>query len=289
MRMLIATNGSPDCEDVLAFGALFACKATEPPTILTVIPHPIDGPPTSVDALCGLAGRFFAVDVRDVRTRVRFGRLAEEAVREARAGKYDLVIVGEGTPSSRGRHLLRNLVAVHVVEQAPCSVAIVKGKRGGIHRILLCDSGANGPAAAWSPRTAPKGSSVSQRFVACLADVLGWEAEVTVLHVMSQISAGPGVRGKQLRACAEDLIREHSPEGEVLARDIQVLAGMGCRCRAVVRHGLVVDEILAEARGGDYDLVVIGAPSGESWSRFLLDDLAHRIVSRLDRPVLVVR
>jgi nucleotide-binding universal stress UspA family protein len=56
-----------------------------------------------------------------------------------------------------------------------------------------------------------------------------------------------------------------------------------------VRHGLVVDEILAEAQRGDYDLVVIGAYRSEGWQRILLDDQAHKIIVQLDRPVLVVR
>jgi nucleotide-binding universal stress UspA family protein len=50
-----------------------------------------------------------------------------------------------------------------------------------------------------------------------------------------------------------------------------------------------VDEILAEARSGDYDLVVIGAHRGAGWERLLLDDLAHQIIEQMDRPVLVVR
>ena len=64
---------------------------------------------------------------------------------------------------------------------------------------------------------------------------------------------------------------------------------MGLRARAKVRHGLVVEEILEEVQSEDYDLVVIGAYRGQGWQRILLDDLAHRIVVELDRPVLVVR
>ena len=45
----------------------------------------------------------------------------------------------------------------------------------------------------------------------------------------------------------------------------------------VVRHGLVVDEILAEALFGDYDLVVIGAHR-KKWQQFLLDNLARLII-----------
>jgi nucleotide-binding universal stress UspA family protein len=85
------------------------------------------------------------------------------------------------------------------------------------------------------------------------------------------------------------LINERAPEGELLQRDIEVLDKLGVHARAKVRHGLVVEEILYEVQGEDYDLVVIGAYRGEGWQRILLDDLAHRLVVELDRPVLVVR
>jgi nucleotide-binding universal stress UspA family protein len=57
----------------------------------------------------------------------------------------------------------------------------------------------------------------------------------------------------------------------------------------VVRHGLVVDEILAEASEGDHDLIVIGAHQAEGLMRFLLDDVAHQIIGHADRPILVAR
>jgi nucleotide-binding universal stress UspA family protein len=119
--------------------------------------------------------------------------------------------------------------------------------------------------------------------------LLEGEEEITVLHVMSQISAGPGVRGKQLRASAEELIQEHAPEGELLALDLQILGKPGITARPKVRHGLVLDEILDEAHTGDYDLVVIGAHASAGWQALLLDDLARRIIRDLDRPALVVR
>ncbi len=103
------------------------------------------------------------------------------------------------------------------------------------------------------------------------------------------MSAGPGVQGKQLRAAAEELIFEHAPEGNLLKQDLQTLARLSVNPKPKVRHGFVVDEILAEAGDEDYDLVVIGAHRGEGWRRILLDDLAHQILTRMDRPVLVVR
>jgi nucleotide-binding universal stress UspA family protein len=106
---------------------------------------------------------------------------------------------------------------------------------------------------------------------------------------MSQISAGPGVKGQHLRAGADQLIAENSPEGELLQRDIQMLARLQVTASAKVRHGLVVDEILAEVRDAPCDLVVIGTNRGQGWRRILLDDLAHQIIAGINRPVLVVR
>ncbi len=288
MRVLIATNGTLDCEHVLSFGAWISGRTGEPPTILSVVAPGADGLRPSLADLRARARQLFGGGANDVQAKVRVGRLAEEILREVCGGGYDLLVVGEGPAGHWSRHLLRTMAIAEVAELAPCPVAVVKGKVATPRRILLCDSGAQGPAAAFSGDASPPGSSVSQRFVTCLAGVLSGGEEITVLHVMSQISAGPGVRGKQLRADARDLIRAHTPEGELLRRDVHLLKRSGFRPRAAVRHGLVVDEILVEARGGDHDLVVIGAPLRSGWSRVLLDDLAHKIIDRLDRPVLVV-
>jgi len=103
----------------------------------------------------------------------------------------------------------------------------------------LCDSGAEFPSALG-------------RFTAQLANQLEAEEEVTVLHVMSQMSAGPSVHGQQLRAGVGELITEHTPEGRLLEADMEILKQPGIVPRPKVRRGLVVDEILAEARAGDY-------------------------------------
>jgi nucleotide-binding universal stress UspA family protein len=288
MRILIATNGSSDNKELLCFSLHITRHVGEPLTLLTVIEPKIDLLSCPADALVDGVRDQFPAPPFEVQAKVREGRIVEEILHEAREGAYDLVIVADSQRRSPVRRWLPDSTAVSVAERAPCSVAIVKGKTGPIRRILLCDSGANGPATA-PPLETAKSPSVSERFAERLGDLFDGQEEVTVLHVMSQISAGPGVRGKQLRASAGELISEHTLEGDLLAHDVQILERSGIHSRAEVRHGLVVDEILAEAQSGDYDLVVIGAPAEEGWRRFLLDDLARKIVEQMDRPVLVVR
>lgn len=286
MGLLLAIKGSSDEELSLRLVAEIAGGAGEPVTILTVVKQEADR--LQAGAILARAGGFLTRQGIAARTSLRVGHVATEIVREAEEGDYALVIVGTGQERNLAKRLLHGSTMVRVVEHAPCPVIVTKGKARPIRRILLCDSGASYALATTNASNAAIPSLLS-RFIAQPADLLARQAEIVVLHVMSQISAGPGVAGKQLRSNAEDLIKERAPEGELLEADIRGLERLGIQARAEVRHGFVVDEILAEARRGDYDLVVIGAYRGQGWQRILLDDQAHRIIVQMDRPVLVLR
>ena len=171
---------------------------------------------------------------------------------------------------------IRGLVTQKVVARVALPVLIANLEARPLHRVLVCDSGAQSP-------------SLLQLFRARLPELLATMTDVTVLHVMSQISAAPGVKGEDLQATAEQLIQSHTPEGALLGQDLAYLDALNLHTRAIVRHGLVVDEIAAEARSDAYDLVVIGAHRDEGLSRFLLDDLAHELVLDVERAILVVR
>ena len=273
MKLLMATGASEHPEVALFFGIQIATSSGTPPTVVTVIrreearAHGVVVLARAQEVLAG-AGL-------DAHTILRVGSPAEEIVREANEGAHELVIVGERPTHGFFKRVMGS-TAVHVVENAPCPVIIAKGKIGPIRRILLCDSGGLMPA-------------LLSRFTAQLAHMLEGDEEVIVLHVMSQITAGPGVNDEQLAADAEDLIRLRAPEGEILERDVEILAQPHIHATPKVRHGPIVEEILDEASTGDYDLVVIGAHREQGWQRVLLADIAHQIITRLDRPVLVVR
>ncbi len=274
MRILMATGGSPHSEAVLRFGAHIAARTNETPTVITVVRHEMDRP--RADATLAHAARLLEPSLPNVQTKVRIGHPAEEIIREAEEGNYGLVIVGERQRRKLVTRFPLGSTAERVVEHAPCPVIIAKGKIGPLCRILLCDSGVESPP-------------LLSRFSAQVMGLIKGGEEVTLLHVMSQIGAGPAVQGQQLSAGAEELIENHTPEGELLERDIHLLRQLNVSPHPKVRHGLVVDEIVDEAHQGNYDLVVIGAHRGEGWRRILLDDLAHQIIVHLDRPVLVVR
>ena len=272
MRLLIATGGAKHSEKALLLGGQMA-RSVRAATVLTVMKRPEDK--ANAEAVLDRAREILQPLVAEVNTLLRQGNPAEQIVLAAREGHYDLVVVGE-RPKHRLATRFLGSTAAHVVERAPCPVVIAKGEIHPLRHILLCDSGA-------------ASQTLLRRFADQLPPLAGGEVEITILHVMSQISAGPGINGQQLQATAEQLIHEKSPEGAILQRDVMLLARPTVRARPKVRHGLVVEEILAEAQSGNYDLIVIGAHQSEGWQWLLLDDIAHQIVLEADRPVRVLR
>lgn len=271
MRLLIATGGATHSEKAILFGGLLARTGGATLTVLAVSKKAEDRP----KAEAALARARDLLRPAEVTSLLRSGNPAEQIVLAAREGNYDLVVLGE-RPIHRLAARFLGSTSSHVIERSPCPVVIAKGELKPLRHILLCESGA-----------------ASQTLVSRLADQLPalaeGEVDITVLHVMSQIGAWPGVNDQQLQANAEQLIQEHSPEGEVLERDVRLLARPRVHARPKVRHGLVVEEIMAEAQSGNYDLVVIGAHRREGWQWLLLDDIARQIVLEADRPVLVLR
>jgi len=208
--------------------------------------------------------------------KIRQGHAAEEILDEIISGTYDLVAVGALGKRGVTRFMLGS-TAERVARFAAVPVLIVQGVRESVSRVLIC-------TAAGEPGL----SSVS--FGGRVASLVG--AQASVLHVMSQVPAAPGIPPaslEHLEASADVLIAQHTLEGLHLEQALAILQGQGVTADARVRHGLVVDEILVEVCEGDYDLVVVGAHPSVGLMRFLLDDIAHQIISHTDRPVLVAK
>lgn len=270
MRILIATGGAPHSDAALRLGGFVAEAIGATVTLLTVIKNETQR--VQGEAILERATTLLPAGV-EPQTKRRVGQPAEQIVREARETDQDLLILGERVHHGLAKRILAP-TAKRVLEQMPCPVLIARGEVRPPKRVLVCEGG--------------RDPSLLHRLTAQRTSVLVAAETVTILHVMSQMAAGPGVKGWELRAEARELMEEDTPEGKMLEEDLERLQQLHVHLEAKVRHGLVVKEILKEARSGDYDLVVIGAHQGRRWERFLLDDLAQEIVDHVDRPVLVV-
>ncbi len=281
MRILIAINETIHVEKIFQFSQQFIKRTAEIPTFVKIndwrnrrgkdqnrtieINRKTHDFQESIHNILG---------IDDFDAKLRIGKPEEEILNEIHDNDYNLVIFDD-LGFKKLRIGLKKTIAQRVAERAFCSVLIVRGEIRPVRKILLCDSGA-------------EESRLVNKFLSQVIDVLGKDEMPTVLHVMSQISAGPGVRGTQLRADAEELIVNNTPEGDLLKKDMDTLKEAGLQPAVKIRHGLVVDEIMAEAKTGDYDLVVIGT-NRERWQHFLLDDLGQQLVKQLNRPILILK
>jgi nucleotide-binding universal stress UspA family protein len=203
----------------------------------------------------------------NLKTRFRSGNAADRILEELAGGEHGMVVMGY-----RGRHgPARSMgsTAETLVMLSRVPVLIVPEPRPAPKKILICmASGVTGRS--------------DVIFAGRLAGNVG--AAATLLHVTGGADGaafgargGPGT-GEYLRQLAT----------ERLARGILTLKLMGVESEMKVRHGLPPEEILEEARSGDYDLVAVGAPDPPRWRgterRVIIDEL----LQEWKRPVLVV-
>ncbi|MCB8945218.1 MAG: universal stress protein [Ardenticatenaceae bacterium] len=271
MRILVATGGANHSDTAVLHGAHIAQYTHSSLTLLTVIRHEDDKQQAA--AILTRAASLAAQQAITAEKRVRVGQVAAEIIKEANSGNYDLLVVGERQTHGFMTRFF-GPTADRIIAHMPCPIIIAHQGHAAPKRLLLCEGG--------------RDPSLLARVIGRLTPLLTASQELTVLHVMSQMAAAPGITGWELQADAGTLMAQHTREGELLERDAQTLQMLPVHLQTKIRHGLVVEEILAEASGGDYDLVIIGAHQGSKWERFLLDDLAHRIVTKSNTSILIV-
>jgi nucleotide-binding universal stress UspA family protein len=286
LNMLIYVDETALSEQAARLAAQIAAPAGAAVTLLAVANSAAEQ--TRVRAALEYVQQLLPAPAQEI---MRPGRAAHELLGEAGTGRYDLIVV-----RSRGRRGWQRLafgsLAARLARFSPIPVIIVKGpSHPQVRRILAC-SAADVPSdrvARWSGRLA------------------GWlGAELTLMHVMSQLALSPRASLDELDDTAEEAIAEQTREGRHLARQLEVArahaaqaaqaAGRETTTRARLRHGLVMDEVTAEAIQGSYDLVIIGghqAPAtfegADRMRAYLLEDVADQIVMALQRPVMVVK
>ncbi len=271
MNILLCTDGSPHSAWALNVGASVALPLAGSVDILIVA----ETEERRVEVLRGcdaVVAELQAAGLPPV-LHHRRGRLAEAVEHQAQGVPYDLVVIG-----SRGRRGLTSLllgsVARHVAEHIPASLLVVKGPLRQLEHFLVCS--AAGPA---SERTV--------RFAGRLAHSLG--AAVTLIHVMSQLPLTPFAVPEDLEASADELVRRGSREGVHLSCMLDLLAEEGINGRAIVRHGLVLDEILDELSDGCYDLLITGTHVTPGLHESLVEDMSTDLLLEARLPVLIVR
>ena len=204
----------------------------------------------------------------------RPGTLTDSLEEIVTAEPFDIVVYG-----SRGRRglsrLLLGSVAAHLEHRLDCSLLVFRGAVRPVKKILVATG-------LYEEQTSAVdlGGTVAART----------GAFVTILHVMSQVPLIDDAAEKPLEADAGEAIEEGTLEGELIRGRLARLEALGLAPQAVLRHGLVVDEIRAEFEEGDYDLLVAGAhriPEDLPFGGLLTRDMADEILMNTQGAVLI--
>jgi nucleotide-binding universal stress UspA family protein len=177
---------------------------------------------------------------------------------EAQDGHHEVVLLGRQAgnlnPGSSGL----GSTARQVLNLASVPVLLVKEPRARIDLILIC-------TAVGEPGKA------DVRFGGRLARRTG--AAATVLHVRRPHSAP-----RELKS-----VERHLQQAQ------RSLEALRVRTEIKIKDDLPpLEGILNEADSGDYDLIVIGAPTPRNFQQVRWTDLATQIVAGTSRPVLIV-
>jgi nucleotide-binding universal stress UspA family protein len=216
-----------------------------------------------------------------IETTLRCGDPSEQILEETKQHEYDLVALGIHL-RRRLTRLRPKVVARHLASRLDVPLLIVFPEWNQLRRMLIC----TGAARKDMPVVRTAGRLASRA-----------DAEVTVLHVMSQIPLSADAQVEDLERSATELMQHDSREGVHFERALEILTKVGVpagRAEAKARHGLVVDEIVRESEEGDFDLIAVGAhhvPSRRSWHELrelIQDDVAERVLLEARRPVLIV-
>ncbi len=251
LKILICTDGSPAGEAAVEYGCLLAQAARGPATLLAVASCKASSSAMR-DHLEGLHQRWQARLPR-LETRLRQGDSTIEAIlSEVEAEPYELVILGRSAKSTVDLDRLGR----PLLERALLPVLLIVEPRP-LKKILIC-------TAAGEPGKA------AVRFGGRLARHIG--AFVTVLHV-HRFQETPEERAR---------VERHLCQAQAS------LEALGITSAVKIAEEPALERILREAHLGDYDLIILGAPSPSIRPPVSGPDLATQIVRGTTRPVLVV-
>jgi nucleotide-binding universal stress UspA family protein len=271
MRILICSDGTDPADNPTRLGGLIAGPCHSPTTLLGIVEDSVDK-----DALQkALDNEAKMLRERKVSAEIviRSGEPIRQILAEVTSNEYDLVIIGARRKGDGGLYW-RPEKTYEVIKAVPPPVLVAIGTCDRLKKILVCTGG---------KKYIDDAVQVAGEIAKCVNGM------VTLLHVMAEPPA-----------IYADLVRLEEDVGRLLASDSELgrnlraqkesLEKLGLNVAVRVRHGIALDQIFAEVREGEHDLIVTGTSQARGPLRhYIMGDLTRGILNRADCPVLVAR
>lgn len=274
-ELLIVTNGFKGTWPAIEYGAALARSLRIKTTLLGVTeelnPAAIDDHHPLED-IFALAVDVFQQSGVDYRLDVRNGA-AERIIPEmANSGDYITVVGPLGRPQLKRWLTGRSIHAL--MEQVRSPLLYVPEVRLPVKKILVTVGGLGYEESA---------ENIAVQVAAAT------RAEVTILYVIPPTDLDyPTTRGVQ--AHVKDLANTDTLPGRSLRKALDIARQAGLNARATARQGNIVEEILAEIKEGDYDLICMGsAYSAHTLRQYYSPNITAEVAESARCPLLTAR
>ena len=274
-ELLITTNGFQGTWFGIEYGVWLAEIMQMKITLLGITevlnPAAIDDR-HPLEAIFERAVQLFKEKRLDYSLEVRNGEAEHVIPEKANSGNYITVV------SPLGRTQIRRLIVGRsirpLMERIQGPILYVPEMRLPLKKILISAGGLGYEAAA--ENLALQVASANQ-------------ADVTILHVVPPTDLDyPTTRG--LRGHTNDLAETNTLPGRSLRHALEIAQNAGLNARAIARQGIIVEEILAELREGNYDMVCMGSSySANTLRQYYAPNVTAEVAVSAHCPVLTAR
>lgn len=276
MRILMVSNGSTESDSITRLIQLMKYPPDSTVTLLGI--HDNGEKNELFTAALEKIKKHLGGIFSEVKLMFIPGPAEEQIFSAVESQPYDLVVVGSLGSHRRLPAILSGSPTNRLARKLNCPLLVAKKVPEIIHKVLV-GTGAE-PLSLDTLR-------IGGKLVANL------DAEIGVLHVMSQVALRPESPFDDLLDTAESAIQRKTREGQHLTLAINLLRQVGVPgpFKPQIRHGLVVNEVLAEVQAGHYDLLVIGGhyhSRRNRWMELLLEDVASQLLTKTPCSVLLV-
>jgi nucleotide-binding universal stress UspA family protein len=274
-ELLVATNGFKGTWAAIEYGAWLAELMQARITLLGVSESPKPGamddhPP--LENFFAKAIALFQTKGVEYSLEIRNGQ-AEQVIPE-RANQSHFLTVVSPLGRSRLRHWLTGRSFRGLMEEIKGPILYVPSVRLPLQRLLISAGGL--------------GYEVDAENLALQVATLS-RADVTILHVIPPSGLDyPTTR--DMRQHAGDLQDTDTVLGRSLRKGLEIAEAAGLNAKLTTRQGHVVEEILAEVKKGNYDLVCMGSRySAHALRQLYTPNVTAEVAEGANCPLLTVR
>jgi len=271
MKILICSDGKPAADSATQLGAAFAGPLQAETTLLGIAEKSEDE--SALRAALDKQAALLREKNVSPKIAIGAGDPVRQIVDQTTKSKYDLVVIGARKTGLSGPHW-RSEKTYEVIKSISPPVLVAMGEWAQLKQFLVCTGG-------------KEFIEEAVQLTGKLASAVG--AAVTLLHVMAEPPA-MYVDLVRLEEDVDRLLESNSELGINLRTQKQDLEKMGVPTQIHIRHGIVVDQVFAEARENNFDLIVTGSSQARGMLRhYIMGDVTLSILNHANCPVLVAR